>query len=271
MWTLADVIALVKYPVWTAWRFVVNFPLAMRNTYIILSVFARTIVVGSRAAKVLRSKRGTWSDKTRGRYIWTVAKHSWARWVLDRVEARMDVVGLDRVDWTKPHVVVSNHQSTLDIFPLIAYIPSGRFVCKKEVLAFPFVGPACRDGAQIIIDRADHEQSMHAIRVGVQAWPTCNLIFFAEGTRTLDGRLKPFKKGAFAIANEMKLPIVPVAITGTYDALPKGSLLRLRKRPRFRVEFGHEIPCGGEVPDLTERTREVIVEMIEQRGERAAA
>jgi 1-acyl-sn-glycerol-3-phosphate acyltransferase len=271
IWTIADVFALVKYPVWTAWRFLVNFPLAVRNTHIILSVFARTVVVGASAGKVLRRKRQSWSDKTRGRYIWTVAKHFWARWVLDRIEARMEVVGADRIDWTKPHVVVSNHQSTLDIFPLIAYIPSGRFVCKKEILAFPFVGPACRDGGQIVIDRADHEQSMRAIRSGMHAWPSCNLIFFAEGTRTLDGRLKPFKKGAFAIAKEMKLPIVPVAITGTYDALPKGSLLRLRRRPRFRVEFGHEIPSSGEVPDLSDRTRGVILRMIERQGERAAA
>jgi 1-acyl-sn-glycerol-3-phosphate acyltransferase len=183
----------------------------------------------------------------------------------------MDIVGKERVDWTKPHVVVSNHQSTLDIFPLIAYIPSGRFVAKKEILAFPIVGPAARDGAQVIIDRADHDQSMRAIREGMKTWSDCNLIFFAEGTRTLDGRLKPFKRGAFAIAKEMDLPIVPVAITGTFDALPKGSLLRLRRCPRVRVEFGTEITCDAEVPELTEQTREIIRRMIEEGGVRPAA
>jgi 1-acyl-sn-glycerol-3-phosphate acyltransferase len=222
-----------------------------------------------RALRVLRQKRHAWSDRTRGRYIWHVAQRYWATWVLRRVEARMDVVGMDRVDWSKPHVVVSNHQSTLDIFPLIAYIPSGRFVVKKEVLAFPIIGPACRDGAQIVIDRADHAQAMRAIRRGMQSWPDCNLIFFAEGTRTLDGRLKPFKRGAFAIAKETGLSIVPVAITGTFDALPKGSLLRLRRRPRVRLEFGAEIPCEADVPELTERTCESIRQMIE--GLRMAA
>jgi len=272
VWTMGDVLASVKYPLWTAWRFVVNFPLAVRNTRIILAIFARTVLVGSRAVRVLRAKKHqSWSPRTRGRYVWTVAKHFWARWVLARVEARMEVVGVDRVDWSKPHVVVSNHQSTLDIFPLIAYIPDGRFVAKKELLAFPVIGRACREGAQIIIDRQNHEQAMRAIRDGMRAWPSCNLIFFAEGTRTRDGRLKPFKKGAFAIAREMKLPIVPVAITGTYAALPKGSLLRLRRCPRFRVEFGDEIPSSGEVADLTERTREIILAMIERRDERAAA
>lgn len=271
VWTLADVVASVKYPLWTAWRFVVNFPLAVRNTRIVLAAFARTVVVGSRAVRVLRKKGGAWSVRTRGRYVWSVAKHFWARWVLARIEARMEVIGADRVDWTRPHVVVSNHQSTLDIFPLIAYIPDGRFVAKKEILAFPVVGSACRDGGQIIIDREDHRQSMRAIREGIHEWPDCNLIFFAEGTRTLDGKLKPFKKGAFAVAKEMQLPIVPVAITGTYDALPKGSLLRLRRRPRFRVEFGNEIPTSDDVLELSERTREAILDMIEQRGLKAAA
>jgi 1-acyl-sn-glycerol-3-phosphate acyltransferase len=268
---MSDVVTSLKYPLRTAWRFVVNFPLAVRNTRVILSVFARTVLVGWRAIRVLHGKGRDWSTQTRGRYMWSVAKHSWARWVLNRIEARMEVVGAERVDWARPHVVVSNHQSTLDIFPLIAYVPDGRFVAKKEILAFPFVGPACRDGAQIIIDREDHHQSMQAIRDGMHEWPSCNLIFFAEGTRTLDGRLKPFKKGAFAIAKEMKIGIVPVAITGTYDALPKGSLLRLRRQPRFRVEFGSEIPSTGEVSDLTEITRETIREMIEQTQRRAAA
>jgi len=269
VWTFGDLLATVKYPLWTAWRFLVNFPLAVRNTRIILSTFVRTTVIGVRALRVLRKKRAAWSDRTRGRYIWRIAQRYWASWVLKRVEARMDVVGMDRVDWRKPHVVVSNHQSTLDIFPLIAYIPSGRFVTKKEILAFPIIGPACRDGAQIIVDRADHEQSMRALRDGMHSWPDCNLIFFAEGTRTLDGRLKPFKRGAFAIAKETGLSIVPVAITGTFDALPKGSLLRLRRRPRMRIEFGSEIESDADVPELTERTREAVRRMVEETDTRS--
>jgi len=263
VWTLADVFASVKYPLWTAWRFLVNFPLAVRNTRLILSAFARTTTVGLRAMRVLRRKRTEWTDRTRGRYIWRIAQKYWASWVLRRLEVRMEVVGMERVDWRKPHVVVSNHQSTLDIFPLIAVVPSGRFVAKKEVLAFPFIGPCCRDGAQIIVDRGDHDQSMRALREGMRVWPDCNLIFFAEGTRTLDGRLKPFKHGAFVMAKETGLSIVPVAITGTFDALPKGSLLRLRRQPKMRLEFGAEIACDADVPELTERTREAVRRMIE--------
>jgi 1-acyl-sn-glycerol-3-phosphate acyltransferase len=271
VWTMADLVASAKYPLWTLWRFLVNFPLALRNTRIILSIFAYTTRIGTRALRVLRRTRTIWSDRTRGRYIWRVAQRFWASWVLGCVQARIDVVGKDRVDWSKPHVVVSNHQSTLDIFPLIAFVPWGRFVAKKEVLALPIIGAACRDGAQIVIDRGNHEQSMRAIRRGLCAWRDCNLIFFAEGTRSLDGRLKPFKKGAFAIAKEMGLSIVPVAISGTYDALPKGSLLRLRRRPRMRLEFGAEVPCDADVVELADRTRAIIGDMIDRKSLPAAA
>ena len=129
VWTFTDVLATVKYPLWTLWRFLVDFPLAVRNTYVVLSLFVHTSLVGVRAIRVLRRTRNLWSDRTRGRSIWTVSRRFWARWVLDCGQADMEVVGTDLIDWRKPHVIVSNHQSTLDIFPLIAHIPIGRFVC----------------------------------------------------------------------------------------------------------------------------------------------
>jgi len=252
----------VKYPVWTVWRFLVDFRLALRNTRIMAVSFWRTIYIGTRTARTLERNEATWSPRTRGRYMWHMASRHWARWVLDRAEIKVVPVGLDRVDWSRPHVIVSNHQSTLDILVVAASVPSGRFVAKKEILRYPAVGPGCERGAQILIDRGDHAQSMSAIRAGVEAWRDCNLIFFAEGARTLTGELGPFKKGAFAIASETGLGIVPVAISGTFDALPKGSLLRLRRQPHVRIEFGEEIAPEGSVESLAERSHDAVAAMI---------
>ena len=262
VWTLADIVGIVKYPLWTMGQFFVHFPLAVRNTAFILSAFARTAHVGYRAIRVLDRQRAGWTDRTRGRYIWRVARLFWADWIMHRAQIGVDVVGSEGIDWSKPHIVVSNHQSTLDILVLVKTIPYGRYVAKKEVLAFPFVGSACVKGAQIIVDRKDHAQSMQAIRKGMEDWPDCNLIFFAEGTRSRDGRLGTFKKGGFAIARETGLPIIPVAITGAFEALPRGSLLRLQRGRRMRIEFGKPIPSSADVAGLAERTREVIGEMI---------
>ncbi|MCP5070050.1 MAG: 1-acyl-sn-glycerol-3-phosphate acyltransferase, partial [bacterium] len=159
----------------------------------------------------------------------------------------------------------ANHQSTLDILVVIPLIDSGRFVAKRQILPYPVIGSAARYGGQIVIDRSDHRQSMRAIRHGIEVWPDSNLIFFAEGTRSRTGRLGEFKRGAFAIAVETGLPILPVAITGAFEALPKGSLLRLRRRPQVHIEFGEEIPPAGDAPDLAQRTRGVIASMIAHR------
>ncbi len=260
----------LKFPVWTLWRFVANLPLAARNTRIMLGAFACTLRVGFRAARVLESKQELWSERTKGRYLWRVARRFWARWILERAEVSIEVEGLDRIDWTRPHVIVANHQSTLDILLVVATLDCGRFVAKKDVLAYPALGPAVGAGGQIVVDRKDHEQAMMAIRRGMELWPESNLVFFAEGTRSRSGSLGEFKKGAFAIAKENTLPIVPLAISGTFDALPKGSLLRLRRRSQVRMEFGEEIYPHGEVVALADYTREVIDHMLD-RSPRAHA
>jgi 1-acyl-sn-glycerol-3-phosphate acyltransferase len=252
----------LKYPLWTLWRFVVDFRLAGRNTLIAITSFWRTIYVGSRAVHVLRKNADLWSERTRGRYVWRVAQKFWARWIVDRIGVRLTIEGRGTVDWSRPHIVVANHQSTLDVLLLVSLVDSGRFVAKKEVLRYPVVGAAVRHGGQIVIDRRNHAQAMAAIRHGMRVWPDSNLVFFAEGTRTRTGQLQPFKKGAFAVAREARLPILPVAISGTFDALPKGSLLRLRRRPRVRIAFGAEIPPHEDVLALTARTREAIARMI---------
>jgi 1-acyl-sn-glycerol-3-phosphate acyltransferase len=253
----------LKFPLWTAWRFLVDFRLAVRNTIIVLIAFGRTVVVGGHVIRTLRRRGRAWDTRTRGRVVWGQAHRDWGQWIIEWAGIRLSVVGLDRVDWSQPHVIVSNHQSTLDIVVIAAVLPDGRFVAKKEILAYPYVGSACRDGGQVLIDRANHGQAMATIRDGMRAWPDCNLLFFAEGSRTQTGALGEFKKGAFAIARETGLPIVPVAIDGTFAALPKGSLLRLRRNPVVRVQVGFPVAPVEEIPELTARVRSIIKDMIE--------
>ena len=247
----------LKYPLRTLWQFFARPMDSIHNTGIALAAFTRTIIIGRRLIWVLKRHRGAWSDKTRGRYAWRVAKKFWARWILEKAGIEIEIVGLERVDWSRPHIIVSNHQSTLDVLILVAHLSNGRFVAKKETLKFPFVGKATKNSAQIVIDRGNHTQAMAAIRSGVRVWPSANLIFFAEGRRSRDGRLGMFKRGAFAIAKETGLPIVPVAIGGAYEALPRGSLLRLRRHACIRLELGREIAPKefGSVSSLAEKTR----------------
>ncbi len=273
------VLAYAKYPLWTAWRFFVSPLEALRNTNIIFQAFRRTLLIGGRAVRILESHYHVhcterpgqpWSERTRGRYIWRVAQKFWASWILEKACFEIEVLGRERIDWSRSYIVVANHQSTLDPLILVALNPNGVVVCKKEVLSYPVIGHAVRLGGQIVIDRSDHDQAMSAIRRGVNGWKKShkrfNLIFFAEGTRTRTGELGEFKRGAFSIARELGLPILPVAISGAYGALPKGSLLGLKKRSRICVSYGRIIETHGlsrnDVPRLASIARFIISEML---------
>ena len=265
----------LKYPIWTAWQFVIAPRQALRNAIIVLAAFQRTVVIGGRAIRVMKShyanggrvpSKRAWSEAGRGRYIWRVAHRFWAKWILKFAGVELTAAGYDRIDWSRPYVVVANHQSTADVLALVAIMENGRLVVKREVLHYPVLGGTARYGGQIVIDRSDHVQSMAAIRAGMSRWPHCHIIFFSEGTRTRTGELGPFRHGAFAIAQEMRLAIVPVAISGAFEALRKGSLLRLRRHPVIRVEFAEPIPVSvvmeKDIPQLAVFTRDRIASMV---------
>ncbi len=136
------------------------------------------------------------------------------------------VEGTHHVDPQQRYVVVSNHLSMFDI-PLLFYtLPlHGRFLSKKEVFKIPLVGRAMRTIGIIEIDRSSGQSSRQAINEGVEiaAERGYSLIVFPEGTRSRDGNLLPFKKGAFRIAIDTGLPILPVVLEGTDRISKPGS------------------------------------------------
>jgi len=266
-----SVLAYIKYPVWTMREYIVSPRRALRNTRLALAIFWRTFYLGvfCGVIRTLKSHVGgqraqKWSERTRGRYIWRVAQRFWARWSLEKLGVHLSHSGLEHVDWSRPHILVSNHQSSLDILFMVALVPNGRFVAKKEVLFFPVIGDAVCFGGQIVVDRGNHEQAMQAVRTGMETWPDSNLIFFAESTRTRDGKLQPFKRGAFVMARDTGIPILPVAIIGAFEALPKGSLLRFATSPRIHVAFGSEILVSRKalVEDIIRETRHAITKLM---------
>ena len=126
--------------------------------------------------------------------------------------------GLERVDPTQRYVVASNHLSMFDIPLLFHHLPlHGRFLSKKEVFKIPLVGTAMRTIGIIEIDRQAGGSSRQAINEGVQiaADRGYSLLVFPEGTRSRSGEFLPFKKGAFRIAIDTGLPLLPVVIEGT--------------------------------------------------------
>jgi 1-acyl-sn-glycerol-3-phosphate acyltransferase len=145
----------------------------------------------------------------------------WARWFLIFAGVRLVVEGAEKIDQSGSYVFVGNHSSNLDI-PVIMYgLPvSSRFLTKKELFKVPVLGGGMRAINMIETDRRAgplahriiNEQVSRVIARGL------SLMIFPEGTRTKDGNLLTFKKGAFRIAIDNEMPVVPVTIVGAFES-----------------------------------------------------
>ena len=128
----------------------------------------------------------------------------------------------ENVEKDKNYVFVANHQGMFDIFILYGYIMKNfKWMIKKQLRKVPMLGLACEKTDHIFVDRTTPQKdilrkSLNVLKSGK------SMAIFAEGTRTDNGKLGTFKKGAFAVANLAQKPIVPIAIQGAYDILPKG-------------------------------------------------
>ena len=141
--------------------------------------------------------------------------------------AKVKLVGLDKLDPAGTYIFMSNHVSNLDPPLLVPLIPRRTSVlAKREIWRIPILGKAL-DLAEIVpVERSNRESAISSIRrAGEVMQHHINMTIFPEGTRSADGRLKPFKKGPFHLAAETGFPIVPVTILGTYEMMPKGSMI----------------------------------------------
>ncbi len=157
----------------------------------------------------------------KGRILHSFAR-IWSQLIMKIIHSPTKVIGLDRIDTSKPHVYAVNHASALDIPVLYVYLPfQFRIAFKKELLAYPIVGWHLRRSGQICVDQQNPAASIGSIRSALKSLKGgIPLVIFPEGGRTPDGQVKPFLPGAFFLAIKAQVDIVPVALVGTYELLP---------------------------------------------------
>jgi 1-acyl-sn-glycerol-3-phosphate acyltransferase len=152
---------------------------------------------------------------------------SWASRVLGHVDARVEVDGLEHLSASGgPFVVVSNHQSYFDIPVIYASLSLRlRMAAKAELFAIPLWGQALRASNFVLIDRKNPGRAHEALRDAGERMRESEISLYVapEGTRSSDGALGRFKGGAFRMASQLGFPILPVAISGTYQIHRKGS------------------------------------------------
>jgi 1-acyl-sn-glycerol-3-phosphate acyltransferase len=150
---------------------------------------------------------------------------------------RVRVEGREKLPWRGPAVLVANHLSMLDILVLYALFRPFKWVAKAELFRVPFLGWNMTLNAYVPLRRGDRESVGRMMdRCRAQLSRGTPMLLFPEGTRSRDGRLQAFKDGAFRLAHEAGCPVIPIALTGTFDSLPKtGVVLRNGMRAEVRV------------------------------------
>jgi 1-acyl-sn-glycerol-3-phosphate acyltransferase len=173
---------------------------------------------------------------------------------------RVETAGLDLLDPSRGYIFLSNHVSNLDPPIQIPLIPRRTSVIVKKVLfKIPILGLAMRIAELVPVDRGSREAGMKVVAAAKAVIQKgINMLIYAEGHRSLDGKLLPFKKGPFYLAMECGVPIVPVTIAGTHQAMPKG---RFAIKPgTVKVIFHPAIEPRdfGSREDLMDKVRVVI-------------
>jgi 1-acyl-sn-glycerol-3-phosphate acyltransferase len=173
---------------------------------------------------------------------------------------RVEAVGLDRFDHSRSYIFMTNHTSNLDPPIQVPLIPRRTSVMvKKELFKTPILGTAMRMGDLVPVDRGNREAGIEAVNAAkVVVEKGLNMIIYVEGKRSFDGKLLPFKKGPFYLAIECGVPVIPMTIVGTHEAMPK---------TRFSIKAGEvqvifhapiEPEDFGDRDNLMEKVRAVI-------------
>lgn len=234
----------------------------IRAAWVLVAGALMTFVYAIRAIVV------SYRPGERGRCACERVARIWSKRVLRLAGARVRVTGLENLPRGEPRIAVCNHQSWFDVFTLAAELPVElRFVAKQELGRIPVFGRAWRRCGHISIDRGDRASAIESLeRASRQIREeSLTIVMFPEGTRSPTGKLQRFKKGAFVLAIQTGVPVVPLAIRGTRNVMPKGSW---RISPgEIEVRVGTPIPVDGlqhrDRDALATRARDAVERLLE--------
>lgn len=180
----------------------------------------------------------------------------------------VEVQGRELVNPEQSYIIVANHQSLADIYVVYGY--SGidfKWVMKKELRSIPLFGLACELMGHIIVDRSNTTAALESINLArSRIKDGISVVFFAEGTRSRKGEINQFKKGAFRLALELGLPVLPISIHNTNKVLPSDTL---DWHPgHVKLKFHDPISTTGldtkDISALRDQTRIVIADALTQ-------
>ncbi len=184
----------------------------------------------------------------------------WGKIALLANRVKVRVEGLEHLNGKGPYIFMSNHQGYYDIFTLLSHLPyQFKWLAKKELFSVPILGWTMAAVGYIRIDRGGTRDTVRAMDEAAQKIQEgMSVVIFPEGSRSPDGSIQPFKKGGFTLAIKSKVPIVPIAISGSRDIMPKDKLTVTAGEIRMFV--GHPI----EIQHYSLKDRELLMRKVRE-------
>ena len=196
-----------------------------------------------------------------GDYRWTYFPAViWGRLFCYLAFIRVKINGKENVSPKKSYIFVANHQSIYDIFVVYGWLNNRfKWLMKNTLRKIPLVGLACEKAGHIFIDRSHPLKAQKSIKKAEEKMKNgASLVIFPEGSRTKDGNVNRFKRGAFKIAEDLKLPLVPITIDGAYNVMPYNS---------FYIRSGKIVVTIHQSIDCKQLTSENMEEYITKARE----
>jgi 1-acyl-sn-glycerol-3-phosphate acyltransferase len=161
----------------------------------------------------------------------------WGKVALLANRVKVRVEGMEHLKGEGPYIFMSNHQGSYDIFALLGHLPfQFKWLAKKELFSIPFFGWTMAAAGYVSIDREGTRKTVQAMNEAAQKIRDgMSVVVFPEGSRSPDGSIQPFKKGGFTLAIKSRVPIIPIAINGSREIMPKGKLTTTFGEIRIRM------------------------------------
>ena len=174
----------------------------------------------------------------------------------------VSIDGTEHIQPGQSYVFVSNHQSMYDVWLVYGWLPViFKWLMKAEIRHIPFVGTACKAAGHIFVDRRKVQASLESLQeIKKQLSNGVCTVIFPEGTRTIDGSVGKFKRGAFQIALELGLPVIPLSLTGCFEVMPKGQPYVTRHPVHMHIGQPIDLKEYDDPNEAIEAVRQAVIE-----------
>ncbi len=195
----------------------------------------------------------------------------WAQFIIRILMLPVKVEGRENLVKGQSYVFVANHQGSFDIFLIYGFLCRNfKWMMKRQLRQMPFVGKACEAAHHIFVDkrgaskiRATYDSARQTLQGGM------SLVVFPEGARTFTGHMGVFKRGAFMLADDIELPVVPLTINGSFDVMPRTRDMKWVLWHPLRLTIHKPIQPIGKGADnikyLEEESYKVVMSGLEEK------